>query len=445
VRARHAAWCVAVAEAAAPRLTGPEQASLLRLLDRETANIRSALTWMVERTNQHGLLRLTSALWFYWFVRSNLTEGRRWLALALENVGDLDPPGDFAAEALVGAGTLAHYQGDEATAHALLAESLARWRQTDNPWGIAVALVELAVVAEDTGNYSEAARLLSEALRLARSAPEPIARIAITSTGSRLGLVAWILYHVGIVAWGSRDTERASAAWDEAMGLLRDAGHLWGVATTAGYLGLLACEQGRFGEAATFHRESLDLRVMIGVREDLAGCLADIATLAIAEHHADVAARLFGAAAALRETIGAPAKLPERAVYDGAAERARVALGDLGFAAAVEVGRGLALDDAIALARNSVESAENAPSAPQARITDVRPEIASNADLAAKLTPRELDVLRLLAAGRSTPEIAETLAISPRTATTHIANLLGKLEVETRAAAVALAYRQGLT
>ena len=191
--------------------------------------------------------------------------------------------------------------------------------------------------------------------------------------------------------------------------------------------------------------ESLDLQVAIGVREDLAGCPANIATLAIAEHQADVAARLCGAAAAFRETIGARAKLPERAVYDGAAERGRLALADMGFAAAVEAGRGLALDDAIALARHLVEPAENALSTPRARTTDERTELASSVDLAATLTPRELDTLRLLAAGRSTPEIAATLAISPRTATTHIANLLGKVEVETRAAAVALAYRLGLT
>jgi DNA-binding NarL/FixJ family response regulator len=60
------------------------------------------------------------------------------------------------------------------------------------------------------------------------------------------------------------------------------------------------------------------------------------------------------------------------------------------------------------------------------------------------LTPREIDVLRLLAAGRSNREIGETLFISHRTATTHVANILTKLDVTSRAEAAALAVRRGL-
>ncbi|MDQ3524721.1 MAG: response regulator transcription factor [Chloroflexota bacterium] len=60
------------------------------------------------------------------------------------------------------------------------------------------------------------------------------------------------------------------------------------------------------------------------------------------------------------------------------------------------------------------------------------------------LTSRENEVLRLLAQGNSTREIAEALFISPRTAATHITNILGKLDVSSRTAAVAYAMRTGL-
>ena len=53
------------------------------------------------------------------------------------------------------------------------------------------------------------------------------------------------------------------------------------------------------------------------------------------------------------------------------------------------------------------------------------------------LTPREIEVLRLLAAGRSNPAIAEALFISPRTAQTHVQHILDKLDVSTRAEAAA--------
>jgi DNA-binding NarL/FixJ family response regulator len=60
------------------------------------------------------------------------------------------------------------------------------------------------------------------------------------------------------------------------------------------------------------------------------------------------------------------------------------------------------------------------------------------------LTPRELEVLRLLVAGRSNPQIAEALFISPRTATTHVSNILAKLGVESRTEAATRAIRDGL-
>ncbi|MGC4191753.1 MAG: LuxR C-terminal-related transcriptional regulator [Thermomicrobiales bacterium] len=61
------------------------------------------------------------------------------------------------------------------------------------------------------------------------------------------------------------------------------------------------------------------------------------------------------------------------------------------------------------------------------------------------LTPREREVLALLGQGVSTNEIADTLSISARTATTHVSNILGKLGVSSRAAAVAVAVRNGWT
>jgi two-component system nitrate/nitrite response regulator NarL len=60
------------------------------------------------------------------------------------------------------------------------------------------------------------------------------------------------------------------------------------------------------------------------------------------------------------------------------------------------------------------------------------------------LTSRELQVLHLLAEGRSQSEIAKELVISPKTVGTHLERILGKLGVHSRAQAVAVAYREGL-
>ena len=60
------------------------------------------------------------------------------------------------------------------------------------------------------------------------------------------------------------------------------------------------------------------------------------------------------------------------------------------------------------------------------------------------LTAREVEVLRLLAAGRSNPAIAEALFISRATARTHVQHILNKLDVSTRAEAGGYAATHGL-
>jgi len=61
-----------------------------------------------------------------------------------------------------------------------------------------------------------------------------------------------------------------------------------------------------------------------------------------------------------------------------------------------------------------------------------------------RLTPREADVLRLIAGGWTNRQIADELFISPRTAAVHVTNIFGKLGANSRVEAAAIAHRRGL-
>jgi DNA-binding CsgD family transcriptional regulator len=108
-------------------------------------------------------------------------------------------------------------------------------------------------------------------------------------------------------------------------------------------------------------------------------------------------------------------------------------LGEAAFTAAWVAGRALSLEEAVTEARGVGAEREVAGALP-----------ATDPAAAAGLTPREAEILRLLVAGRTNPEIAEALFLSPRTVSTHLTHVFAKLEVTNRAEAIAFALRRGL-
>lgn len=89
----------------------------------------------------------------------------------------------------------------------------------------------------------------------------------------------------------------------------------------------------------------------------------------------------------------------------------------------------------------SERPAEDSASPPRSPLTVVRESPDARAR---KLTSREVEVIGMLAAGHTTPEIASRLHISTLTARNHIQNVLEKLEVHSKAEAVAFAFQKRL-
>jgi ATP/maltotriose-dependent transcriptional regulator MalT len=243
-----------------------------------------------------------------------------------------------------------------------------------------------------------------------------------------------VLVELAEVAFGRGDPARARATMREAAALFRRADERTWLAATDLYLGLFAAAERRFAEAARCYRASLAGYAEAG-DAFLQSPLAGLARAATEAGRPGTAARLLGAADAELERAGMRFDRFERPGRDQAEAAARVALGEAGFAEAHAAGRALGRDAWFAAAADVVAALEAA----EATHHDER-----GGRAAAGLTPRERDVLALVAAGLSDREVAAALFVAPGTVRSHLTNVFGKLGVGSRTAAVADARRLGV-
>jgi predicted ATPase len=163
VRCAHAAHYLALAEEARPELKGPRQTEWFDRLENEHDNLRAALSWSLEGGEGETALRLVGGLWWFWYKRGHLSEGRRWLEEVLEkNVS----PTSGRAEALNGAGVLARNQSDYERAQAWLEECIVLRRELGDNKGTSKVLVDLGTVAGDRGDLAQATAFFEKSLRL---------------------------------------------------------------------------------------------------------------------------------------------------------------------------------------------------------------------------------------------------------------------------------------
>jgi predicted ATPase/DNA-binding CsgD family transcriptional regulator len=234
------------------------------------------------------------------------------------------------------------------------------------------------------GDHVLAVTLKDEALRLARGAGSP-------------RLLLWALGNRAVTAMTQGDDERARELLEEAWALPADTSE------------------------SPWNLEALDVRAVVP---------DNLGTISCRAGDPERAARLCGAADVLLDAIGVTLAPAGQAAYIRAVAAARSALGETRFAGLRAEGRSLTPERILAEGETSFSVA------PLSR----KP----HAGVSTGLSAREIEVLRLLAAGRSNQEIADELFISRRTATTHVTHIFEKLGVGSRAEATALAVRHGL-
>jgi non-specific serine/threonine protein kinase len=227
---------------------------------------------------------------------------------------------------------------------------------------------------------------------------------------------------------------------EQAHALTREQGDPWSVAFALSILGNLVFLKGDTARAATLQRESLALRHTIADAVGIGRCLDGLGWVASAQAQYARAVRLFGAAEAFRERVGAAPHLPWRAEHERWMAAAWVELGEDAFAAAWAEGRALALDEIIALSMapdEPVAASTTAVSTP----TPARPPPGAGPG---GLSPREVEVAILVAQGHTNRRIAEELVIAEWTVDTHVRHILNRLGYRSRAQVAAWATEHGL-
>jgi len=197
-------------------------------------------------------------------------------------------------------------------------------------------------------------------------------------------------------------------------------------------LGLAEYLGGSPGAAGALFAESLDLARRMGMKRHTAYALIGLALAGRGGADPGWSARLHGAADQALADLGHALQPLEARLADLDRQRLRTVMGDGAFDAEYASGRTLDLAQVLAeLGPQDVAAGQPQDAA------------ASGADVAL-LTPRELDVLKLVAQGLSNPDIARRLVLSEHTVHRHLANILRKLGLSSRAAAAAWGVRAGL-
>jgi non-specific serine/threonine protein kinase len=419
---RHADYYRALAASGGPHLTRPDQMLWLKRLVADEFNLRAAVRAILDSADNVTAIELLWTLWRFWRIRGQLRRARAWAVRALADSGEALPLLHHGrALLLVG---MAWSERDLPTSRAALEEGLVYCRQAGDIRGQALACLMLGLMATSERDGTQARLWLEESLRLSRTAGEVWA-------------VAFAATHLGVLPLLRGEYAEAGRWFEEGLAAARASGDRVSVHQALYYLGLLALRQDGADRAAEHFGAGLAIAGELEDRLNAGYFLKGLAEVAERCGLSLEAARLLGADEAIREATGAPrlGYTLEQTWYERTLANARAALGDAAFEEAWTQGRSWSFESAVSAALAITEACAARSIHTVSAVTVPGGEI---------LTARELEVLRLMAAGLSNTAIAERLYIGVGTVKTHVNHIFSKLAVASRTQAVARAHALNL-
>jgi len=339
LRRSHAEHFLALGEEAEPNTRHLYSDETIERLEQEHDNLRAALDHLADLGENELVLQLAGALADFWNEGGHVAEGRRRLESALQGQ---ERPTAARARALTGAALMAYGSGDIPAASSIAGQALELHRRLGDARGAAFNLNVLCVAAIEEGDLEQAEQLAEESLALFREAGDEREAVAATRT------LAFTYHSRG-------DLDRARTLHESNLAQAQALGFKETEAGTLGSLAMLAFQQGRMEDALALGKQNLLVSRDLGSLHAIAQSLCRSAsTFAVLAGKADTAVQLLSCFEALREQIGVSeawvARMNEQTL---SAIRAR--LDESAFAEAWEQGRALTIDEAVALALESVD------------------------------------------------------------------------------------------
>ncbi len=338
-------------------------------------------------------------------------EGWRWAELGLAREPALAR--EMLARVLGIASCLALWRGDNARVAQLCDQALSVFRAQGDDWNVGLMLTVAGLAVGFGGEVGAAREQLEESLAVYRRLDDAFG----------IGLA---LLDLAEVMWFGGDHTGARSTLLEALAPLRRAGDVYQLVEALVNVSGIELELAAVDAAAELAREALLLLRESGLHFFLPEALELAAEVAMARHHGEVAAQLFGAAEASREWTGAARYATAGAGYVHALEAVHTRLTGEAFAEMWAAGRALAPGRAVELALATMEQP----------IADPNEAVAG--EPLARLTRREREVALLIASGLTNRQIAGALVIAEGTAAVHVNHILGKLGCTSRARVAAL-------
>jgi predicted ATPase/DNA-binding CsgD family transcriptional regulator len=505
-RRAHARYYLRLVETAEPHLLGPDQLLWFARLEQDLDNLRTILQAATSGGAEEVelALRLAGALRLFWVGQGYLREGRDLLERLLADSRAIAAP--MRLKALNTLGVILWSQSNPHRLAQVADEALALAREQGDHVALAIAMIQHGTAMMlDRGDYTAVQTCLEEALTEARalgdhfilaSALISLGRLAEYQRDAKLAvpwfeeglalcraagekmLLASVLMMFAQPELSLGHAARSQALLEESLSIFRKIGNIPANALIFNMLGRVALQQGELDKAEEFLTESDRLAREVGDQHlalrsrlllaGLAALQGDYATArlqyekglatALALGHMSLiasglkglgcvaaaqglhawAAVLWGTAEPLRASRSVAIA---QAFYERMVVVVRSQLGEPAFEEAKAQGRALTAAQALAwreaFTPQVPEPTQAAPGSFPAAPTHAATSLAG-------LTPREYEVLRLLATGLTSAQIAEHLIISVLTVNGHIRSIYSKLGVASRSAATRYAIEHKL-